>query len=909
METHKRMGSPIVNTMKRINDQSSLTFHQISPNETHKLLKIHQNINLPNHDVMFPWLHTYSISKPPNYFDAVSIVRSTQVINANWLQDSGILINSMDPTDFFINWSDQIKFDSLRYNYDPNNQHIKEILRQIFKSELINFQIELNFEIIEKLIDICIKNKILPLLKTDPYAWNKYCSNQILKNRIVSNSKISNLHSDTTTKNFQSQNFRRFDLQPAKMIELSKKIIIYCLNCNNKKSHYTSCKYCSRLGTLISLALRFIKRNYYITENNSINLNNYDINKNFSSENEILILKFDDYKIDIPIELIGTPLATDNDKLKIIPTQLLTNFDTLTFNNWHNNLQFHEKLELNKMSSATPIDIELNKQINRLWCGNITDYQIYNIFKENNQLKKYEEFGKLNSMNKKGSYYLFQHSTILHDRINFDSNNPTQHDSVIYSIPRINGILNLIIRCSEQSTFPTLEQLWSKLDLLINNKNSTYSNTDNGTGKPNISPQQSSVYDEKITTFNFPSSGSIGLGNLNIKSIEIILNTCFMIWLINEFTDLNILLYCTDGYTETSFLLVAYLIFIWDLPLEETLIKLHIELERPFFLFQVDLQVLGHLQFLLRTFSPKRIQNFEKYSNEYKNRFNDIDRIHKNIQHKANGSTKFPDDKFSNLPSTLTIDHEMFSSIFLLKVPELSQLIKLNGPLPSRILPHLYLGSLVHAQNPNLLRKLGITHIVSVGENLSWVSASMSENNNTNSDNKIGNNNNFGNTRNRGISLPPMPNTNRNNIIDTNKNETINPELFNIIEIDGFQCCKINNLEDNGRDPLTGQGQLNFVLNFIDNCEQNGGKVLVHCMVGVSRSATACIAEVMKRLKCDLLRAYLYVRVRRLNIIIQPNLMFMYELMKWQESLVGVPRTMDWHIMSKAIAELNRRYI
>jgi len=35
-------------------------------------------------------------------------------------------------------------------------------------------------------------------------------------------------------------------------------------------------------------------------------------------------------------------------------------------------------------------------------------------------------------------------------------------------------------------------------------------------------------------------------------------------------------------------------------------------------------------------------------------------------------------------------------------------------------LPYMYLGNLGHANNPELLRELGITRILSVGEPLSW---------------------------------------------------------------------------------------------------------------------------------------------------------------------------------------------
>ena len=60
--------------------------------------------------------------------------------------------------------------------------------------------------------------------------------------------------------------------------------------------------------------------------------------------------------------------------------------------------------------------------------------------------------------------------------------------------------------------------------------------------------------------------------------------------------------------------------------------------------------------------------------------------------------------------------------------------------------------------------------------------------------------------------------------------------------------------------------------------------------------------------------AYLYVRVRRLNIIIQPNLRFMYELFKWEEQKlannerdkeVGYLREIDWFIMCREITKLN----
>jgi dual specificity MAP kinase phosphatase len=109
-----------------------------------------------------------------------------------------------------------------------------------------------------------------------------------------------------------------------------------------------------------------------------------------------------------------------------------------------------------------------------------------------------------------------------------------------------------------------------------------------------------------------------------------------------------------------------------------------------------------------------------------------------------------------------------------------------------------------------------------------------------------------------------------------------------------------------------------------------GEKTLVHCRVGVSRSASICIADVMRRTSLSLPRAYLFVRARRLNVIIQPNLRFMYELLKWEElefarnleqrkldpftdqSDPGFPREykreMEWASLCKEIADLNKTY-
>lgn len=88
---------------------------------------------------------------------------------------------------------------------------------------------------------------------------------------------------------------------------------------------------------------------------------------------------------------------------------------------------------------------------------------------------------------------------------------------------------------------------------------------------------------------------------------------------------------------------------------------------------------------------------------------------------------------------------------------------------------------------------------------------------------------------------------------------------------------------------------------------------LVHCRVGVSRSATICIAEVMSSLGLSFPRAYCYVRARRLNVIIQPHLRFAYELLKWDEVCQQkrgepVKRELEWATIAREIAAMNKPY-
>lgn len=128
----------------------------------------------------------------------------------------------------------------------------------------------------------------------------------------------------------------------------------------------------------------------------------------------------------------------------------------------------------------------------------------------------------------------------------------------------------------------------------------------------------------------------------------------------------KVLFHCPDGYTETSLLTVAYYMFAEGVSVHEAWIQLHREKKRNFFAYASDVALLRTIEDRILDESPA-----------------------------AKGK----------------------------KAPAPTWLARLDGSLPSRILPYMYLGNLTHANNPELLKELGIKRILSVGEPVSWTKA------------------------------------------------------------------------------------------------------------------------------------------------------------------------------------------
>ncbi|EGE84658.1 Pps1 dual specificity phosphatase [Blastomyces dermatitidis ATCC 18188] len=327
--------------------------------------------------------------------------------------------------------------------------------------------------------------------------------------------------------------------------------------------------------------------------------------------------------------------------------------------------------------------------------------------------------------------------------------------------------------------------------------------------------------DDGPQRLEFPSSGSV-LASFNQIEVFDLIDTCRWIYHITHPERLEqpidsdgdipmveltakprkVLIHCGDGYTESSLLAIAYFMFAEGAPVHEAWLRLHCEKQRNFFAYPSDVTFLTSIQQRLLLESPAA-----------RNR---------------------------SITNSL----------------EPAWLSRMDGSLPSRILPYMYLGNLTHANNPELLRALGIRRILSIGESVSW---------------------------------PPS------------EIEKWGPESL----------MMINEVQDNGIDPLT--QQFDRCLKFIEKGKKDCTATLVHCRVGVSRSATICIAEVMACEGLSFPRAYCFVRARRLNVIIQPHLRFVYELLKWDELLrqkrhEPIRRDLDWVTIAREIALMNKPY-
>lgn len=200
---------------------------------------------------------------------------------------------------------------------------------------------------------------------------------------------------------------------------------------------------------------------------------------------------------------------------------------------------------------------------------------------------------------------------------------------------------------------------------------------------------------------DFPSSGSILPPTYSHAEADAILDTCKWIYHLSHGTRPNtfahadadgdpcmsnedetdedaplhtprkILIHCGDGYTESTMLGIAYFSFSTGRAVPDAWLDLHTIRGRNFFAYPSDVA-------LLKALAPRLLSESPVCAGKSLLEITDM------VTHEP---TWFPG---------------------------------LDGSFPSRILDYLYLGNLGHANNPDLLRELGICQILSVGETAMW---------------------------------------------------------------------------------------------------------------------------------------------------------------------------------------------
>ncbi|XP_078538882.1 dual specificity protein phosphatase 8 isoform X1 [Lissotriton helveticus] len=165
---------------------------------------------------------------------------------------------------------------------------------------------------------------------------------------------------------------------------------------------------------------------------------------------------------------------------------------------------------------------------------------------------------------------------------------------------------------------------------------------------------------------------------------------------------------------------------------------------------------------------------------------------------------------------------------------------------PTRILPHLYLGSQKDVLNKDLMAQNGIAYVLNASNNC------------------------------------PKP-------------DFVCDRHFLRIPVNDNYCEKLLPWLDESVD-------------FIEKARLSSSRVIVHCLAGISRSATIAIAYVMKTMGMSSDEAYRFVKERRPSI--SPNFNFLGQLLEYEQSLsvhkawsAGVLKTSGEHLPPPDLVE------
>ncbi|KAK8861357.1 hypothetical protein IAR55_002176 [Kwoniella newhampshirensis] len=340
----------------------------------------------------------------------------------------------------------------------------------------------------------------------------------------------------------------------------------------------------------------------------------------------------------------------------------------------------------------------------------------------------------------------------------------------------------------------------------------------------------------------------------------------------------RVLVHCQDGYTESSIIVLAYIMSSLSISLPEAFLHLQLVAKRSFFLYPSDKPLLRRIDSRLTadrrsraiklvnatnatppstatSAAPSRSGSGEEGRSALSwrswgmnfgaGKSKDKDESPSLTVHaiaKGNKENKEKGKSTIEVAKEMLVEQESGGSEAQTLAKIWFEDKRFDG-FPSRILPFLYLGNLEHAGNAAMLHALRITHVVSVGESL--------------------------------INIP------------SDMDPTYGPVGGNTLAAEAragrISVLDLTDVRDDGNDPL--RPVIARACAWIEAARREGGVVLVHCRVGVSRSASIVIAYMMQFEKMGLMDAYMICRARRLNVLIQPNLRFFHELFGWEVEL------------------------
>ncbi|KAF8935757.1 hypothetical protein EDD21DRAFT_381783 [Dissophora ornata] len=397
----------------------------------------------------------------------------------------------------------------------------------------------------------------------------------------------------------------------------------------------------------------------------------------------------------------------------------------------------------------------------------------------------------------------------------------------------------------------------------------------------------------------------------------------------------QVLIHCVDGYTESAILALCIVMIHYRISLAEAFVKLQTDLGRSFFVYPNDSIMMLEVENQVW-----RMILLEKAEREAGARWKGTAASTLDSAVSVSGSSAFrfgsgssaPSSGMSSLASSLSSSSSFFSSLLNMSdqssplpqqsafgsipmmmegiepMPDRDQELAIQRPFvkpgheeqfewfyhpefegsfPSRILPFLYLGNLAHASNPGLLRSLGIQYVLSVGEEAHGLDEDE-----------------------RNTTSAPVQIEGEGGAADgiaEMEDQEKSKEQSEKTASKRFMVKLVDDMYDNGVDSLW--KHIENCVAFVDEARKANARILIHCRVGVSRSATIVIAYLMAHYNLSLVDAYLMVRARRLSVIIQPNLLFMYELLQWEQRLRGRFDPMGWPGIAREVHSLNMYYI